>query len=140
MSGTFEYAVLIPSFDFKSGAIAWSMLGLPGALLLPVDVLPVQSPAMPASCDAPTAAVTHRPSSTVTCLVRSTPIGPALVKAESVSRKTSGLVTVGVVPVGPGPCAPHLNLTVPHDVKRSTRYTGSVPEAPPAASLGTPRR
>src|SRR5579863_697350 len=108
------------------------MLG-PVATLPLVTVVPVQSAAIPASWDPLRAAATLSPSRTVTLSVRSTCIGPALVNAESVSRKTSGLVTAGVIPVGAAPWAPHLKRTTPHEEKRRTRYTGSLPAPLPAA-------
>src|SRR5580700_9386201 len=120
MRGMFEYGVLTLNWDFISGAITWSMLGPVGSGVL-VTVVPVQSPAIPPSWEAMPAAATLSPSSTVTWLVKSTCIGPALVKADKVSRKTRGFVTLGVVPVGAGPCAPHLKRTQPQDVKRRTR-------------------
>src|SRR5579862_4416863 len=97
----------MPSCDESAAAIVWSMLG-PVALVPFLIVVPVQRAAIPASWEPPLAAITLRPSSTVTLLVRSALVGPALVNADSVSRKTSGLVTVAVEPVGAAPCAPHL--------------------------------
>src|SRR5580693_4125791 len=105
--------------------MAWSMLGPVACWPLEASVAPVQSEAMPASWLPVLAAALFKPSSTLTWLVRSTPIGPALVKAESVGRNpptppSPALllrgVTAAAAPVGGGPYAPHIGRTTPHEV------------------------
>src|SRR6185437_4904277 len=115
-------------------AICWSMLMLVAAL--PVEIWPVQSEAMPASCD-PCAALLLRPSRTRTLLCRFVvhdvlvPLAvtlPPLAKGLSDPRNLKLLVSVAGLPyagrVIEAPfmsVAPQTGRTQPHGVKISTR-------------------
>jgi len=57
--------------------------------------------------------------------------------ASSFEDRSRLLVTAAELPVGAGPCAPHLYRTTPHPENSRTRYTGSPPPpllAPPSSA------
>ncbi len=105
-------------------AITWSTLGpVAGA---PVEVRPVHSEAMPASCE-PCAALLLSPSRTMTLFCTGA-------SGASVSRKTKLVVIFGALPAAGNSTsclfasvAPQNGRTQPHGVKSSTMYVGALP-------------
>ena len=119
-------------------AICWSMLMLVAAL--PLEIWPVHSDAMPASCD-PWAALLLRPSRTITLLCKLVvqlvpPTVPPAANGLSVLRNVKLLVTVPGLPAAgrftdapDASVAPQTGRTHPHGVNTSTRYVGALPLA-----------
>ncbi len=111
-------------------AICWSMLMLVAAL--PLEIWPVHSDAMPASCE-PWAALLLRPSRTTTLLCKFVvQLVPATVPPEakgfSVLRKVKLLVSVPGLPAAgrlteppDASVAPQTGRTHPHGVNTRTR-------------------
>src|SRR5512146_1799519 len=112
---------------FSRPAIFWSMLML--VAWLPLEICPVQSEAIPASCD-PWAALFMIPSRTITLLCKFVvqevlvPLAvtfPPMAKGASVLRKMKFVVWVGALPAAGGrtslplaSVAPQSGRTQPH--------------------------